>query len=222
MIRLLFMLVVLLGACSSVDSEVGKEPISSETAYAILAQAAGSAEPEILRRLHRDERLIREDISIKPTSKAVKNDSSGRWSMSVAYGFVGYAEISVNEIGEDARVDVCYTGQGKKWSETFTPEMQHSQIYEEGDGGMRPGWVLSHKSDKDMKYAEQLMLSGISEDQLAERLNTFPMIRVGPGYVIYWLKDGTLTVPLAENTSGDVVKWEIRPYKDVQPKPGEE
>ena len=69
------------------------------------------------------------------------------------------------------------------------------------------------QSDVDMKSAEAMLKSGISRPDLAEKLNTIPLIRVGPGYTIYWLEDGSLKIPYQEDDAKIIKEWQIQAYE---------
>lgn len=64
-------------------------------------------------------------------------------------------------------------------------------------------------STLDMKSTERLIRSGITYADLCTKLNSIPLIRIGPGYVLYSLADGTLRVPLHREDNAKVTDWEF-------------
>jgi hypothetical protein len=56
-----------------------------------------------------------------------------------------------------------------------------------------------------------LLEKGISDGELRKKINTLPIVRIGPGYVIYILSNGHLRTPLYEDDSHVVQEWTLTP-----------
>lgn len=69
------------------------------------------------------------------------------------------------------------------------------------------------KSDLDTTETRALFERGITYKELTLATKTIPMLRVGPGYLLYWLKDGSLTIPITDDRSKQVGEWELQPYQ---------
>ncbi|MBK1884819.1 hypothetical protein JIN85_20585 [Luteolibacter pohnpeiensis] len=54
-----------------------------------------------------------------------------------------------------------------------------------------------------------LLRAGITRGDLQRRINSLPLIRIGPGYVLYTLKDGRFRLPLADGPDQQVDEWKL-------------
>ena len=83
--------------------------------------------------------------------------------------------------------------------------------YAESSPTTSPSAIPKITSDFDMKDTEKLLVAGITAGRFSSMLNTIPMIRIGPGYVRYFLSDGSLKIPLHEKDTETVKKWVLTP-----------
>jgi hypothetical protein len=56
---------------------------------------------------------------------------------------------------------------------------------------------------------EGILKSGITRERLRERINSLPLVRIGPGYVLYYLKDGRLLLPTSNTATEPVTVWRL-------------
>ncbi len=55
----------------------------------------------------------------------------------------------------------------------------------------------------------KLLESGVNRKRLRREINSIPMSRVGPGYMLFFLKDGTLRIPLFTRGTEQVTSWTL-------------
>ena len=56
---------------------------------------------------------------------------------------------------------------------------------------------------------QSLVAAGITHDRLRELLRTIPIVRVGPGYVLFLLSDGSLRIDLVKDQGEMVQNYEF-------------
>ena len=69
-----------------------------------------------------------------------------------------------------------------------------------------PPLLISALSTSDVS---ELLREGITKSALQQKINSLPLLRIGPGYVIYHLKDGKLRLPLSDGSKEKVTEWEL-------------
>jgi hypothetical protein len=83
-------------------------------------------------------------------------------------------------------------------------------VYADSKNDRRDGVIHPrHTSLLSSSEVEGILKSGITRERLRERTNSLPLLRIGPGYVLYYLKDGSLRLPLSTVDTEPVTVWRL-------------
>ena len=117
----------------SVKQAKAETDLTQDQAHALLAGMLWDRELEITELLHRNQRLIRENPSIKPQKNPSWDPATERWTLRTYYGFFGVAEATVNSQGGDPRIIVKNIEDTPNWTQALVVQTEHSQQ----DGGSK-------------------------------------------------------------------------------------
>ena len=90
----------------------------------------------------------------------------------------------------------------------------------EPDVPVRPAGLPQVPSRLDLHAVKALLEKGITDGELTKKINTLPIVRIGPGYVLYILSDGHLVTPLYEGDSEVVREWKLTPNQKPKAEQG--
>lgn len=71
------------------------------------------------------------------------------------------------------------------------------------------GLIPNLTSKLSIEDTRKLLESRVTYEQLRLKINAIPMIRIGSGYVIYYLADGNLKMPISIKPTEKVIKWRL-------------